>query len=75
MHDSLFVEKGLETKLELQTGKPEFPSDARLMTNLGLLLKVECVDSLQLSFLEMGVSSLIWARCRTRIFIPIEKRK
>lgn len=60
MHDSLFVEKGLETELELETDQPESPSDARLKTNLGLLLKVECIDFLQLSLLEMGVSMVIW---------------
>lgn len=60
LHDSLFIEKGLETQFELETVQPKFLSDERFRTYFGLLLKVECIDSLQLSFLVMGVSMLIW---------------
>ena len=56
LHHPFLVEKGLKTELELrvvqQLSRLAYCSEA----NLGLLLEVECIDFLKLSFLPVTIS-------------------
>jgi hypothetical protein len=71
LHHSLLVQKSLEAELELCRVQWSLCQSCWIEANLGLLLKVECIDFLKLSFLARAVSMQQKTTSSERRVVPV----